>query len=51
MLIVYKGDKYNIMDSKKPVSLKIVEGLSSKIDYAFDENAEYQNRLEIQING
>lgn len=49
MGIKYKGEKFDIKDSSNDISLKLVEGLASSIDYSYNENDEYRNKIEITI--
>lgn len=49
MLVKYKGEKFDIRDTKNDISLKLIEGLASKIEYSFDENDEYENVVEIRM--
>ena len=50
MQIKYKGEKFDIKDSSNDISLKLVEGLASSIDYPYNENDEHNNKVEIKIN-
>ena len=47
--VKYNGEKFDISDTKNDISLKLVEGLASSIDYSFSEVEEYKNVLEIKI--
>ncbi len=49
ILIKYKGEKFDIRDTKNDISLKLIEGLASKIEYSFNENDEYENVVEIRM--
>ena len=50
MNIKYKGERFNIKDSNNDISIKLVEGLATNIDYSYNENDEYGNKVEIRIN-
>ena len=47
--VKYNGEKFNIVDTKNDISLKLVEGLASSIDYSFNEGEEYKNALKIRL--
>lgn len=49
ILIKYKGEKFDIRDTKNDISLKLIEGLASKIECSFNENDEYENVVEIRM--
>ena len=50
MIIKYNGEKFDIRDTKNDISLKLIEGLASKMEYSFDENDEYENVVEIRMD-
>lgn len=45
----YKGEKFNITESKDDISLKLVEGLATNIEYSYNEKDEYSNVIELKI--
>ena len=45
----YKGEKFNIIDTKNEISLKVVKGLVSDIKYSFSADDEYKNVVEMEI--
>lgn len=49
ILIKYKGEKFDIRDTKNDISLKLIEGPASKIECSFNENDEYENVVEIRM--
>lgn len=51
MIIKYKGEKSDINETRNDISLKLINGLVSKYEYAFDDNDEYKNKLSIVVKG
>ena len=49
IIVKYKGEKFNITESKDDLSLRVLEGIVSNIDYSFNENYEYKNVVEISL--
>lgn len=47
--VKYEGEKFDIRNTTNDISLKIIEGIASKINYDFFENDEYKNAVEIKI--
>lgn len=47
--IKYKGEKFDIKDTKNDISLKLIEGIVSNLNYSFDEHDEYGNVVEIRM--
>ena len=48
MNIKYKGEKFDIRNTGNDISLKLIEGIATKIDYSFNENEEYQNVINVE---
>ena len=49
IIVKYKGEKFDIVDTDNEISLKLVEGLVSNKKYSFNKDDEYENTLELDI--
>lgn len=47
--VKYKGEMFDIKDSKDDISLKLVEGLAKRISYSYNEDDEYENVVGIEL--
>lgn len=45
----YKGEKFNVIDTKNEIFLKVVKGLVSDIKYDFSADDGYKNIVEMEI--
>ncbi len=45
----YIGEKFDIMSGGDEIAEAIVKGRSEKIEYSFDDNAEFRNKLTIVV--
>ena len=49
MAVSYNGPLFDVTARGEELSLKVLKSIGSEMDYTRDENAEYPNRVLLQI--
>lgn len=49
MTVSYNGPPFDVTAQGEELSLKVLKSIGSEMDYTRDENAEYPNRVLLQI--
>ncbi len=49
LAVHYKGKQFDIRKTDNDISLKLIEGLSTKIEYNYDDDEGYQNEAMVEM--